>query len=64
MDGALTTEHKEDGSLRRRKREEGEDQIGSKLLKTESSGLESCLDQPVELRSVHEVIKYGASSLP
>eukprot|EP00063_Salmo_salar_P075062 XP_014049897.1 PREDICTED: cytosolic endo-beta-N-acetylglucosaminidase-like [Salmo salar] len=65
MDGALTTEHKEDGSLRRRKTEdEGEDQIGSKLSKTESTGLESCLDEPVELRSVHEVIRYGASSLP
>ncbi|XP_031670057.1 cytosolic endo-beta-N-acetylglucosaminidase [Oncorhynchus kisutch] len=65
MDGALTTEHQEDGSLRRRKTEdEGEDQIGSKLSKTETTGLESCLDEPVELRSVHEVIKYGASSLP
>ncbi|XP_078140863.1 cytosolic endo-beta-N-acetylglucosaminidase isoform X2 [Centroberyx gerrardi] len=34
------------------------------MVKTDTSRLESCLDQPMDSSSVHEVIKYTPSSLP
>ncbi|XP_070778623.1 cytosolic endo-beta-N-acetylglucosaminidase [Enoplosus armatus] len=50
----------------RRKREDGEDSdnAGGKRDKTEGSRLESCLDQPMDSGSVHEVVKYVPSPLP
>ncbi|KAM4635476.1 cytosolic endo-beta-N-acetylglucosaminidase isoform 2-T2 [Polymixia lowei] len=51
-------------SLRRGWREDGDESVGGKLAKTETSGLESCLDQPMDSSSVHEVINYTPSSLP
>ncbi|XP_040919042.1 cytosolic endo-beta-N-acetylglucosaminidase [Toxotes jaculatrix] len=58
----------EDGNahLRRRKREgeEDNDDVGEKRNKPEPSRLESCLDQPMDSNSVHEVIKYTPPPLP
>ncbi|XP_022595497.1 cytosolic endo-beta-N-acetylglucosaminidase [Seriola dumerili] len=50
----------------RRKRADGEDDeaVGVKKDKTEASRLESCLDQPTDSSSIHEVIKYTPSVLP
>ncbi|KAF3699546.1 Cytosolic endo-beta-N-acetylglucosaminidase [Channa argus] len=50
----------------RRKREDGKDNedVGVKRDKTEPTRLESCLDQPMDSDSIHEVIKYIASPLP
>ncbi|KAG5279327.1 hypothetical protein AALO_G00076580 [Alosa alosa] len=64
MDGMTST--KDEVSLKKRKRR---DDDGSEILivkppKTDASS-ESCLDEPVDLRSVqHEIIKYGSSPLP
>ncbi|XP_036408867.1 cytosolic endo-beta-N-acetylglucosaminidase isoform X1 [Megalops cyprinoides] len=54
-------EESDDVSLLKRRREETEpvaQPAGGKLQKTETDSLESCLDQPEDLRGVHEVIKY------
>ncbi|XP_044037965.1 cytosolic endo-beta-N-acetylglucosaminidase isoform X2 [Siniperca chuatsi] len=50
----------------RRKREDGEDNDNASVKrdKTEASRLESCLDQPMDSVSIHEVIKYMPSPLP
>ncbi|XP_070703889.1 cytosolic endo-beta-N-acetylglucosaminidase [Pempheris klunzingeri] len=51
----------------RRKREDGEDgEDGDQVKrdKTEATRLESCLDQPMDSDSIHEVIKYTPSPLP
>ncbi|XP_070837826.1 cytosolic endo-beta-N-acetylglucosaminidase [Chaetodon trifascialis] len=49
----------------RRRREDGEDSdnVAMKRDKPEASRLESCLDQPMDSGSVHEVIKYTPSPL-
>uniref|UniRef100_UPI0037E87BA4 cytosolic endo-beta-N-acetylglucosaminidase n=1 Tax=Semicossyphus pulcher TaxID=241346 RepID=UPI0037E87BA4 len=49
----------------RRKREDGEETGNvAKRDKAEADRLESCLDQPMDSGSVHEVIKYIPSALP
>ncbi|XP_053195088.1 cytosolic endo-beta-N-acetylglucosaminidase [Scomber japonicus] len=50
----------------RRKGEDGEDdeEVAVKRDKSESSRLESCLDQPMDSGSIHEIIKYEPSPLP
>ncbi|XP_068434849.1 cytosolic endo-beta-N-acetylglucosaminidase [Clinocottus analis] len=54
-----------DGEQLRLRGEDGEDlKVGGKTDTTDSSRLESCLDQPMDSSSVHEVIKYSPSSLP
>ncbi|KAJ8345547.1 hypothetical protein SKAU_G00297400 [Synaphobranchus kaupii] len=55
-----------DVSLRSRQREESEggaDNADGKLLKTENDSLGSCLDKPMELRNVYEVVTYEPSQL-
>ncbi|XP_034045574.1 cytosolic endo-beta-N-acetylglucosaminidase [Thalassophryne amazonica] len=46
-----------------RKQQHGEDDDDPMKDKTQPSGLESCLDQPMDSSSIHEVIKYIPSSL-
>ncbi|CAJ1076926.1 cytosolic endo-beta-N-acetylglucosaminidase [Xyrichtys novacula] len=50
----------------RRKREDGEERedVLVKRGKSDVSSLESCLDQPMDSGSIHEVIKFTPSSLP
>lgn len=48
----------------RRRREDGENNVSAKRDKPGASRLESCLDQPMDSDSIHEVIKYTPSPLP
>ncbi|KAG7221978.1 hypothetical protein INR49_028261, partial [Caranx melampygus] len=50
----------------RRKREDGkeEEDAGVKKNRRDATRLESCLDQPMDSSSIHEVINYSSSLLP
>ncbi|XP_046893879.1 cytosolic endo-beta-N-acetylglucosaminidase [Hypomesus transpacificus] len=63
MDNAQKTDSRDIVRKQRRKRED--DSSAAKVAKTDTSGgLKSCYDKAMESITVHEVIKYGASSLP
>ncbi|XP_064172057.1 cytosolic endo-beta-N-acetylglucosaminidase [Anguilla rostrata] len=55
-----------DEATRRKSGESEGDEVNSdrKRLKTENDSGRSCLDQPMDLRSVYEVVKYEPSHLP
>lgn len=53
-----------DKSQKKRVEENDEDGVGGKRSRSENNRLESCLDQPMDSSSVHEVVKYGDSQLP
>ncbi|KAM9346062.1 cytosolic endo-beta-N-acetylglucosaminidase [Symphorus nematophorus] len=61
---AFTADGDKSSLRRKREDEEDSDNVGGKRGRSEASRLESCLDQPMDSGSIHEVIKYTTSLLP